>query len=226
VENPRTGVLSRPPILVVVSVWVIVVAAGSGTRFGGPKQFEPLGDKRVVDWSLDLARSIGNGTIIVTNDGVDRDFGVDAVVTGGPTRSASVRAGLALVPDDATVILVHDAARPLATKTLWNSVVDAVCGGAAAAIPGVPVVDTIKRVTSNGKVLETVDRSELVSVQTPQGFEASALRRAHALEPDATDDAGLVEALGGTVVTVPGESRNFKITVPDDLVYARALVAR
>jgi 2-C-methyl-D-erythritol 4-phosphate cytidylyltransferase len=202
------------------SVWAIVVAGGGGLRFGGPKQFEDLLGRRVLDWSVAAARDACDGVVVV----VPADRVTDGTVAGGPTRSASVRAGLAAVPADAEIVVVHDAARPLAGADLFERTVAAVRGGADAAIPGVPVTDTVKQV-EDGRVVATVDRSRLVAVQTPQAFRAAVLRRAHAGDPDATDDASLVEALGGRVVVVDGDPRNLKLTSPDDLLVARALLA-
>jgi 2-C-methyl-D-erythritol 4-phosphate cytidylyltransferase len=145
--------------------------------------------------------------------------GADRVIAGGATRASSVRRGLAAVPENAEVVVVHDAARPLASRELFRAVVDAVVAGADGAIPGVAVVDTIKRVRGT-RVVETLDRTELVAVQTPQAFRAEILRRAHDGEPEATDDAGLLEALGSRIVVVPGEYHNLKLTSPDDLVIA------
>ena len=210
-------------------VWTIVVAGGSGTRFGGPKQFLSLGGRRVVDRAVEAARAASDGVVLVVPAGapVEPDPAgaapVDAVVAGGSTRSASVRAGLAVVPADADVVVVHDAARPLAHVSLFERAVAAVAAGADAAVCAVPVTDTIKRV-SGTSVVETLDRSALVAVQTPQAFRAEALRRAHGGEPDATDDAGLVEAAGGRVVVVDGDRRNVKITDPADLAVAEALL--
>jgi 2-C-methyl-D-erythritol 4-phosphate cytidylyltransferase len=123
-----------------------------------------------------------------------------------------VRNGLAAVPDDAEVIVVHDAARPAAGVALFHAVIDAVRAGADGANPGVPVTDT-NRVLDGG----TLDRSTLVAVQTPQAFRARALRAAHASGGEATDDAALVEQNGGRVVVVPGHAGNRKLTTPDDL---------
>jgi 2-C-methyl-D-erythritol 4-phosphate cytidylyltransferase len=148
---------------------------------------------------------------------------VAAAVPGGGRRSDSVRIGLDAVDADAEIVVVHDAARPLASPRLYGAVIAAVRGGAAAAVPAVPVVDTVKRVEGT-RVLETVARDDLVAIQTPQAFRADALRRAHADRADATDDAALVEATGGTVVVVPGEATNLKITTPEDLVIAVALL--
>lgn len=147
-------------------------------------------------------------------------------MAGGATRSASVRAGLAAVPDAAEVIVVHDGPRPAASPELFRAVISAVRAGADGAIPGVSVTDTVKRVR-DGVVVDTLVRSELMAVQTPQAFNASVLRRAHESEPDATDDAAVVEMIGGTVRVVPGEASNRKITERDDLdEVARHLEAR
>jgi 2-C-methyl-D-erythritol 4-phosphate cytidylyltransferase len=203
------------------SVWAIVVAAGSGSRFGAPKQFEPLGGRRVLDWSLEAARSVADGIVAVLPPEVVAagEPGADAVAGGGVTRSASVRAGLAHVPGDAEVVVVHDGARPLAGSDLFAAVVAAVRAGADAAVPGVPLADTL-RWRSGG----VADRDGLVAVQTPQAFRAAALRAAHEGEPEATDDASLVEAAGGKVVVVDGSPLNLKITNPSDLTVAEALL--
>lgn len=212
-------------VSVVGPVWVIVVAAGSGTRFGARKQYEALGGQRVLDWSLAAARSVADGVVVVVPAGdVDRPEPADHVVAGGATRSASVRAGLAVVPDDAGVVVVHDAARPLAAPELFRAVLDAVAAGADGAIPAVPVADTIKRVEGD-TVVETLDRDELVAVQTPQAFRAAALRSAHAGGAEATDDGALVEAAGGRVVVVPGDPANVKLTTASDLDRLRSEVA-
>lgn len=201
-----------------MSVWAIVVAAGSGSRFGGPKQFEELEGRRVVDWALVASRSVADGVVLVVPaDHIDDEApAADAVVTGGATRSDSVRAGLAAVPADADVVVVHDAARPFAAPALFEAVVAAVRAGADGAVPAVAVADTIKRV-AGVEVVATLDRAELVTVQTPQAFTAASLRRAHADGAEATDDAALVEASGGRVVVVAGDPANAKITLRADL---------
>jgi 2-C-methyl-D-erythritol 4-phosphate cytidylyltransferase len=208
----------------VPNVWTIVVAAGSGSRFGRAKQYERLGDRRVLDWSVAAAQAVSEGVVLVVppSSAGRREPGVDAVVPGGATRSESVRAGLAAVPGEADVVLVHDAARPLAPVTLFEAVVAAL-DTADCAIPGVAVANTVKRVR-DGAVVETVDRADLVEVQTPQGFRAAALRAAHAEGAEATDDAALVEAAGGRVVVVPGDPANLKLTHPEDLLVLRALL--
>jgi 2-C-methyl-D-erythritol 4-phosphate cytidylyltransferase len=214
-------------------VWVIVVAAGSGTRFGRPKQFEMLGGQRVVDWSLRTASMAADGTVAVVPADAVADPMITseatAVVAGGESRSASVRAGLAAVPIDVEVICVHDGARPLAGPGLYAAVVDAVRSGADCAVPATEVTDTLKTVdrsTDPAEIRGTVDRRDLAAVQTPQAFPAHVLRAAHADGPDATDDAGLVEAGGGRVVAVTGDVTNIKITEPIDLAIAQLLLDR
>ena len=206
------------------SVWTVIVAAGSGTRFGGAKQYLELAGARVVDRSVATAAEVSDGVVVVvpaSDVGVESArLAADAVVAGGPSRSASVRTGLAAVPDDAAIICVHDAARPLAGADIYNRVIHEVRSGAAGAVPVVPVTDTIRRVDGG-----VVDRSTLQAVQTPQAFRADLLRAAHAEAGDATDDASLVEASGHAVAAVEGHPRNVKITHPDDLAAAEAWLA-
>ena len=210
-------------------MWAVVVAAGSGARFGGAKQYEQIAGRSVLEWSVSAAQRACEGVVVVVPpaDVGRRPLPVsrppDAVVGGGETRSQSVRNGLAAVPDSAEIVVVHDAARPLAGPDLWEAAIEAVRRGADAALCAVPVSDTVKRV-SGGHVLETVDRTNLVAVQTPQAFRAGALRNAHARGGEATDDGALVEAGGGRVVVVPGSPANIKITHPQDLLLAAALV--
>jgi len=210
-----------------MTVWIVVVAAGSGTRFGGPKQYELLGSSRVVDRSIATACRVADRVaLVVAADDVEElraDYRTNpavVVVAGGTSRSASVRGGLGAVPDDAEVIVVHDAARPLATDALFEQVIASVVAGADAAVPGVAVSDSLRRLDGG-----IVDRGRVVAVQTPQAFRAELLRNAHRGEPDASDDATLVEMIGGKVEIVPGESTNFKITTSHDLMVARMLVA-
>ena len=199
------------------------MAAGSGSRFGGAKQYAPLLGRRVVDWAIDEARAVADGVVLVVpTDQVDQvEPAVDEVVVGGASRSESVRNGLAAVPDDAAVVLVHDGARPLASRALFRAVADAVVAGADAAVPVLAMVDTI---TDEHGV--PVDRDSLRSVQTPQGFDADVLRRVHAARPEATDDSSLVVAAGGRLRQVTGERWNLKITEPEDLAVAEAMMER
>ena len=210
-----------------MTVAAIVVAAGQGLRFGGPKQFAELGTETVASRSVRLARSVASTVVLVVPENYDGDGeGADVTVTGDVTRAASVRRGLRECAD-ADIVVVHDAARPLASPELFQLVVDAVKNGADAVIPGLVLTDTVKRVRREGGVVtvaETLRREELVSVQTPQAFRRDVLERAHAGSTDATDDAALVEQIDAHVVVVDGEIQNFKITVLGDLERARELV--
>tara|TARA_Y100001970_G_scaffold31798_2_gene39646 strand:- start:34622 stop:35278 length:657 start_codon:yes stop_codon:yes gene_type:complete len=210
--------------------WSIVLAAGSGSRFGGDKQNVMLGHQRVVDWSVSIARASCDGVVLVVNPDAVNDVAssnAEIVVAGGHSRSQSVRNGLKALPSDATIVVVQDAARPGASSDLYRTVIGAVQAGADAAIPALPVVDTLKRVvdTPNGlEVKATVDRADLMAIQTPQAFKRQILEAAHESGDEATDDSGLVEAIGGTVNIVPGEVAAIKITTPKDLHIAAELM--
>jgi len=221
-----------------VSVWAILVAAGRGERLGSdqPKAFAKLGelpllaeplrrldDSEWVDavvfvappgWeepAILLAEELGAGK-------------VRACVSGGETRAASVRAGLAEVPEDAAVVLVHDAARPLLSDEVIERVLTPLAEGWDGVVPGLPVSDTVKRVGSDGDVVETIARDGLWTVQTPQAFPADVIRRAVAGFGDATDCAGLVEASGGRVKVVAGDPLLLKVTTADDLARVASLL--
>jgi len=200
------------------NVWTIVVAGGTGTRLGRAKQYEQVGSRRVIDHAAEIARTVSDGVVVVVPPA---DVAVEGGVAGGATRSQSVRAGLAAVPPTATIVCVHDAARPFASAQLFLAVIQAVIDGADGAIPGIPVSDTVKRIDADGVVVDTPPRAALVAVQTPQAFRASILRAAHASGREATDDAALVEICGGRVVVVAGEHTNRKITRLDDFAWAR-----
>jgi 2-C-methyl-D-erythritol 4-phosphate cytidylyltransferase len=210
-----------------VGVAAVVVAAGQGRRFGGPKQFTDLAGQNVASRSVAGARSVADFVVLVVPEGYEGSGeGADLVVVGGATRAASVRAGLDACAGS-EIVVVHDAARPLASPGLFAAVVAAVRDGADGAVPGLAVTDTIKRVARDGAaavVESTMDREGLVTVQTPQAFRYDALVRAHAGGPDATDDAALVEAAGGRVVVVAGEAGNVKITGPEDVARVEALL--
>jgi 2-C-methyl-D-erythritol 4-phosphate cytidylyltransferase len=219
-----------------VSVWAILVAAGRGERLGldQPKAFARLGEDPLLaeplhrlddsDWvdaivlvappgweepAILLAEELGCGK-------------VSACVPGGETRADSVRAGLAEVPADALVVLVHDAARPLLPPEVIERVLAPLSEGWDGVVPGLPVADTLKRVGADGGVAETVSRDGLWAVQTPQAFVADALRAAAADGGDATDCATLVEARGGRIKVVPGDPRLLKVTTADDLAKIEA----
>ena len=216
-----------------MSVWAVIVAAGRGERLGldRPKAFAKLGGRPLLAESLErlewsewidsivvaappdweepvilLAEELGCGKVV-------------AVVPGGESRAASVRAGLSEVSDEAAVALVHDAARPVLPKDVVERLLTALNEGWDGVVPGMPVADTVKRVDGD-QVVETVDREGLVNAQTPQAFVWSALRDAAATADDATDCAALVEARGGRIKVVPGDRRLLKITEPADLELA------
>lgn len=146
------------------------------------------------------------------------------VVAGGAERTHSVAAGLAALRDDVGIVLVHDAARCLAPASLFDRLVAAVRDGHDAVVPGVTVADTIKQVDGTGRVVATPDRSSLRAIQTPQAFRRSALVEAHASGVEATDDAALVERLGGTVTVIDGDDLAFKVTTPADLERASRIL--
>lgn len=199
-----------------MSIAGVVVAAGSGDRFGEPKHAITI--KGVPMWELARAALVDGGVddVVVVGD-------VPGGVRGGARRQDSVAAGLAALGDVAWV-LVHDAARPLADRDLVRRVIGRLLeGDVDGVVPVVPVRDTIKRVRGS-KVVETIDRSDLASVQTPQGFRGDVLRKAHRTVTDeVTDDARMVELIGGIVATVAGSPANVKVTYPADLALAEAL---
>lgn len=222
------------------ATWCVLVAAGAGERLGSerPKAFAGLAGRPLLaeslerldasDWidAIVVAAPAGweEPTILLAEELVASK--VAAVVTGGGTRAESVRAGLAEVPGDALVVLVHDAARPLVDDAVVERLLTRLADGVDGAIPGVAIRDTVKRV-DGGLVAETIDRDTLVSVQTPQAFVAPRLRAAY--EGDiggATDCASLVERAGGRVAVVAGDPRLVKVTTADDLeIVARLLAA-
>ncbi|MFC9920040.1 2-C-methyl-D-erythritol 4-phosphate cytidylyltransferase [Agromyces binzhouensis] len=216
------------------TVAVIVVAAGSGTRLGHPepKALVPLGGDTILGVALDAVLGMREAPYVVVVAPAERvdevrercapraaAASVDlVVVAGGLTRQESVARGLAELPREIEVVLVHDAARPLAPSAVFDEVAAAVEARGHGIVPGLPVVDTVKRVDGEGHVLETVDRSELAVVQTPQGFPREVLESAYvAAGADFTDDAALAAAAGVPVDVVPGDARAFKVTVPSDL---------
>jgi 2-C-methyl-D-erythritol 4-phosphate cytidylyltransferase len=209
-----------------VSVVGIVPAAGSGERLGfGPKAFAPCGGRPLLEWSLEVLRTVCDRVVVAVplgyEDPPDR-------VRGGPSRSASVRAALATAPE-ASRAVVHDAARPLLTREILLDCLAALDEGWDGAVAAAPVPDTIKEAGPDGRVIRTLVRSALWVVQTPQAFDAAWLRRALDVDEgalaSATDDAGLVEAAGGRVRVVPAPPENLKVTGPLDLQLAELLLA-
>ncbi len=212
----------------------LIVAAGSGQRLGagGPKALVEVAGRPLFEWSVEACRaadSVGPVFIAAPAGRLDefRRDGV-VVVAGGATRSESVAAGLERVESE--LVLVHDAARPLAPPELFDRVIAALTAdrGLDAVIAAAPVTDTIKRVGPDDRVEETLDRGRLRSVQTPQVFRTEALHRAIATGDlaAATDDASLIEAAGGSVGVIDSPSGNIKVTVPADLALAELLLSR
>ena len=211
-----------------MSVWAVLVAAGRGERLGDerPKAFAALGGRVLLAESLerlDASPWIDALVVVAPPDWEEAVIvlaeelavgKVAASVTGGETRAASVRAGLAEVPESAAVVLVHDAARPLVTDEVIERVLQPLGEGFDGAVPALPLADTVKRVREDA-VVETLDRSDLVAVQTPQAFVAPALRAA--ADGEGTDCASLVERRGGRIRVVAGDPRLLKVTSPDDL---------
>ena len=216
-------------------VAAIIPAAGSGVRLGAdiPKAFLELGGLSLLTRSALAMSTVADILIIAAPvDGLDEAgmqvAQVDAeihIVAGGEHRQESVANALRMVPEDISIVLVHDAARPLVPIEVTQNVVAAIRGGAKAAIPVLPLVDTIKRVNNQGIAIETVDRNQLRRVQTPQGFDRATLDLAYQNpEVVATDDAGLMDALGIPVVTVAGDERSLKITTMADVQHALSLL--
>lgn len=216
-------------------VWCVLLAAGRGERLGRPKQFAHAAGARLVEHALLAARAGCDGVVVVLPapagaHGVAHPH----VVDGGATRAQSVRAGLAAVPADAGIVVVADAAHPLASAALHRAVAEAVRSGADGAVPGLPVNEVLTRVehlgasgtVSSGTVSSgTVSRAGLVLTQTPQAFRAELLRALHAGEPEVVDDSTLVLGSGGRVVVVPGEPANLHVTTQAELDLAAALLA-
>jgi len=221
-----------------VSVWAVLAAGGSGERLGAdrPKAFVRLGERVLLAESLERldASEWIDAIVVAAPPGWEEpaillaeELGcskVSACVAGGPSRAESVRLGLAEVPDEAAVVVVHDAARPFVEDEVIARVLGALNEGWDGAVPVLPVADTVKRVDGE-RVVETLDRTELRLVQTPQAFVASVLRDAFAGDvSDASDCASLVEARGGRVKAVPGDPKLVKVTDASDLARVAALL--
>jgi 2-C-methyl-D-erythritol 4-phosphate cytidylyltransferase len=208
----------------------LVVAAGRGERLGssGPKALVVCGGRPLLQWSVDALLAVEEvGTVVVAlPPGAEAPTGTVGV-EGGAERSHSVRNALAAAPVDADVVLVHDAARPLRTPEIVRACLAGIAAGAEAAIAAAPVSDTVKEAEGD-RVVRTLDRSRLWAVQTPQVFRREALERALAqpddVLADATDDASLIEAAGGTVRLVETPRWNLKVTTPEDLRVAELLL--
>lgn len=216
-------------------VAAIIPAAGSGVRLGAdvPKAFLALDGFSLLTRSAFAMSAVADVLIVAAPaDSLDEASAqlaqVDAeihIVAGGEHRQESVANALRMVPEDVSIVLVHDAARPLVPIKVTQDVVEAIRNGAKAVIPVLPLVDTIKRVNNQGLAIETVDRNQLRRVQTPQGFDRATLDLAYQNpEVVATDDAGLMNALGIAVSTVAGDERALKITTMSDVHHALSLL--
>ena len=210
---------------------VIIVAAGSGTRLGlnRPKAFIEVGGRTLAQRAIDAVRTADAQAqiILVAPAGHSLEYFGVTVVTGGVTRHESVGAGLAVLDPGVDIVLVHDAARALASPNLITRVIEEVRSTGAGVVPALAVSDAIKRVDANGNVAESVDRSVLAAVQTPQGFPRAELEAAYASieAEDHNDDAAVYIFSGRRVHTIPGEANAFKVTTLPDLERAHALVA-
>ncbi|MDQ1635393.1 MAG: 2-C-methyl-D-erythritol 4-phosphate cytidylyltransferase [Frankiaceae bacterium] len=218
-----------------MTVAAVVPAAGRGERLGPgePKALRLLGGTTLLAQAVARLQSAAQVDLVVVavpdgeQDRTAAELGVRTVV-GGADRRASVAAALAALPDHVDVVLVHDAARPLAPSSLADAVVGAVHAGYLGVVPGLPLTDTIKQVDADGIVVATHERGALRAIQTPQGFRRDVLERAHAqvpLDSPVTDDAGLLELLGIPVLVIDGAEDAFKVTRPADLGRAEARLA-
>jgi 2-C-methyl-D-erythritol 4-phosphate cytidylyltransferase/2-C-methyl-D-erythritol 2,4-cyclodiphosphate synthase len=206
-----------------MNIAVIIPAGGSGERLGAnmPKALVQLGGKTLIEHALAQMAPIADQIVVAAPAGYEDRFrsllGTEVtVVTGGITRTESVKAALSVLSKDLSFVLVHDAARPLASADLARRIIKELEAGADAVIPGLKVADTIKRVNIDGFVTKTPNRTKLRAIQTPQGFTYETLVTAHKSKSDATDDAGLVEELDIPVKVILGEERALKITTPED----------
>jgi len=210
-----------------MKVAVIIAAGGSGKRMGRPKQFLPLAGKAVVEWTIEVFRKIKTVeqiVLAVPEDDLERakNLGV-TVVAGGEERGDSVKNGLKAISPDCDLVIIHDGARPLITPDIIEKAISE-AKEYGAAIVGVPAKDTIKRVGDDLVIKDTVDRQALWQAQTPQIFKYEIITRAYAKKRSATDDAKLVEDLGIKVKMVMGSYENIKITTPEDLIVAEAIL--
>jgi 2-C-methyl-D-erythritol 4-phosphate cytidylyltransferase len=216
------------PTVTNAPVWGLVLAGGGGARFGGPKQYADLGGRTLLDRTLATAAVACDGVVVVLPDPATAPASSPRSecvrVAGGETRAQSVRAGLAAVPAGAAIVVVADAAHPLATEALYRRVIDAVTAGADAAIPGLPLTEAVATVEPGGWTGTTVPAAGRVLVQTPHAFRAGILRDAHASGAEAVEDSSLVASLGAKVVVVPGDPMNVHVTTPAELELARRLV--
>ena len=202
----------------------VVVAAGTSSRFGGrQKQFETVGGARMIDRSVKLARSVCDFVAVVLPPGRSWDGGpVDGVTCGGDHPSESVRAGLAALPDDTEIVALIDPAHPLASVELVQRLIDAVRAGADGAVPVIPILEVIQLVRE-GRVIETLPKTDLVITQSPQVFRMSVLRAVHLDEPRPVENSSLLVERGYRVDVVPGDPVNIHVSTPRELEMADRL---
>lgn len=205
-------------------VWSIVLAAGSGARFGDRKQFATAGGSRLVDLAVDVARNVCDHVVVVLPRGEPwTGPWVDKIARGGRDRGASVRSGLAAISASAGTVVVHQAANPLASPELFEALLSAIACGAPAAFPGLRPVDLV-RVATGPLAGPAIGRDELVLVQAPAAFRLDVLRNAHSRETHAVEDTSIVSAAGYDVHVVPGDPRNIHVATPEDLEIVAALL--
>lgn len=207
--------------------WAVVLAGGSGHRFGGPKQFQMLGGKRLIDHSLDAARATCDGVVLVVPGGVWHGDSVDVVTAGGTSHFESACRGVEATPLTADAILIVTVSHPLASVDLFNRVLGALAPELDAVMPAAPLPDALKSVESH-QVVHSVDKVALVAAQTPSVFRASTLRsaltEAQAAGTEAPEELELIERVGGAIGVVEGEPTNLHITTPQDLRMAEAIL--
>jgi 2-C-methyl-D-erythritol 4-phosphate cytidylyltransferase len=228
-------------------VWGIVLAGGGGNRFGGLKQFAALGGQSLLERVVKRVLAQCDGVVVVLPAGHDWPYTSEQPnserpsserpssdhsgqparelrATGGATRADSVRSGLAALPAGAGIVVITDAAHPLASAELYDRVIAAVRAGADGALPGLPLTDAIKELHPGDVAGATTPAAGHVSAQMPMAFDVVALRGAHERVADAVEDSAMVTADGGRVVVVPGEPTNVHVTTPDELAIAQALL--
>lgn len=205
-------------------VWAVVLAGGRGTRYGRLKQLEDLGGRRLVDHTVAAARRTCDRVALVLPAGVTWDGEpVDALAVGGDHQAESLRAGLAVVPDDAAIVVTTDPAHPLAEDRIYDDVVRAVRSGADGAVPVLPMLEVVQRLV-DGRVVEVLPKAGTVIAQAPMAFRADVLREVHARRPRPVENTSLLVAAGYEVVTVPGDPANLHVATLEDLEVVRRLV--
>ena len=207
-------------------MWGVIYAAGGGQRFGGFKQFERIGEDRLVDRCVAALAPVCDHLVVVLPPSIAwTGQAVTAVVTGGATNPDSVRAGVEAVADDATVIVLHSPSHPLASATLVRRVVEHLATGVDGSCPVVPIHDVLKRLDDHRDIIDTVSKEHVVSTQMPMAFRAAVLRNALAIDTTGSDAQTIVERHGARVGTIVGETTNIHVTTRIELEIARHLAS-